>query len=117
MKHQGSLLNIPVVFREDIPTLLVVKLYSLIYSKPNKLPNRGLFEAKATELIYVLHSIGLDPYYIYSLGLEIVWMNPEFWNFDPAEDDNNVDKLLKCTDLVVRLALKHFSSEKGVNVP
>ena len=43
-------------------------------------------------------------------------MNPNFWNFDPMEEDNNVDKLLKCTDLVVRLALKHYTSDKGVNV-
>ncbi len=76
MKHQGSLINIPIVFRDDISTLLVVKLYSLIYSKQNKLPNRGLFEAKATELIYVIHSISQDPYYTYTLGLDIVWMNP-----------------------------------------
>jgi len=43
-------------------------------------------------------------------------MNPGFWNFNPDEEDDNVDKLLKCTDLVVRLALKHYSSEKAVNV-
>jgi hypothetical protein len=48
--------------------------------------------------------------------MDIVWMNPAFWNFDPIEDDNNIDKLLKCTDLVVRLALKHYSSENRVNV-
>jgi hypothetical protein len=37
-------------------------------------------------------------------------MNPNLWHFDPMEDDNNIDKLLKCTDLVVRLALKHYTS-------
>jgi hypothetical protein len=64
----------------------------------------------------VLHTISSDAYYIYSMGLEVLWTNVDFWGFDPMEDDNNVDKLLKCTDLVVRLAMKHYSSEKGVNV-
>lgn len=42
-------------------------------------------------------------------------MHPDFWNFDPTEDDNNIDKLLKCTDLVVRLAQKHYTPQKPVN--
>jgi hypothetical protein len=50
------------------------------------------------------------------MGLEVLWMNGDFWNFDPVEDDNDVDKMLKCTDLVVRLAMKHYSSQKGVDV-
>lgn len=48
--------------------------------------------------------------------MDIIWINPNFWNFDPNEDDNNIDALLKCTDLVVRLSLKHYTSQKSVNV-
>jgi hypothetical protein len=43
MKHQGAMVNIPFVFREDVATLLAAKLYSLFYEKNIKLPNRGLF--------------------------------------------------------------------------
>ena len=109
-------INIPCIFRDDIATQLALRVYTLMHSKPQQFPNRGLFEIKATELLYVLHTISSDAYYIYSLGMDIVWMNPGFWNFSPTEDDNHIESLLKCTDLVVRLALKHYSSEKEVNI-
>lgn len=84
MKNQGSMVNIPVVFRQEIATLLANKIYAIFNSKSDQFfPNRNLFQTKATELIYVLHTISIDSYYIYSLGNDVVWMNPDFWNFNP----------------------------------
>ena len=48
--------------------------------------------------------------------MDVLWLNPDLWNFDPNEDDNNIDSLLKCTDLIVRLALKHYTSQKSINL-
>ena len=50
------------------------------------------------------------------MGMDVLWFNPDLWNFDPNEDDNNIDALLKCTDLIVRLALKHYTSQRSINI-
>lgn len=44
MKHQGSVVNIPIVFREEIASLLANRIYSLFSNKGEKFfPNRNLF--------------------------------------------------------------------------
>lgn len=48
MKNQGTMVNIPIIFREEIATLLANRIYGLFSNKGDKFPNRNLFQTKAT---------------------------------------------------------------------
>lgn len=93
-----------------MPMMLAQKIYAFFLESKQKVPNRSLFYCKLTELLYVTHAIAVDPYVVFEMGLDVVWGNANLWNFDPQEDDNNVDQLLKCMDLIVRLRSKHYQS-------